>query len=165
MRKLSILALVVILAGAVTVVGYAESKDSAEVTFGTSEYISMWVKSGEKVNFGNNLDPQQNHYKVKTNGTTLRIKSNTKWEISHSISVSSGDISQPSEILSLDYGGWIGSEGDFSSDTKYEGGRTTSFGENNDGGQDVDVAYKLHNLENLEEGQYTLTVEFTASTR
>jgi len=160
MRKLSILALVVILAGAVTVVGYAESNDSAYVTFGTSEYISMWVKSGETVNFGNNLNSEQAH--IKTNATALRIESNTNWEISHSIS---GNISQPSRVLSVDYDGWLNSKDDFSSDSAYQGGKTFGFGENNDGGQDVEVSYKLDNLQNLEQGQYTLTVEFTASTR
>ena len=160
MRKLSILALVVILAGAVTVVGYAESKDSAEVTFGTSEYISMWIKSNDTVNFGDNLDPEQAH--IKKNATTLRIKSNTNWEISHSIS---GEISQPSRVLSVHYDDWLNNKADFSSDSAFQGGKTFGFGENNDGGQDVEVSYKLDNLQNLEQGQYTLTVEFTASTR
>jgi len=152
MRKLSILALVVILAGALSIAGYAASESgTATVEFGANDVISLNIKSGQTVDFGNDLDPFQDHYKI--NATTLSVKSSSdKWEVKHSMS------GGPTQVLSLDYDGHLNGKEHFGSDASYTGTQNGEW-------TDVEVSYKLHDLETLDNSQEkrTLSVEFTVS--
>ncbi len=149
MRKLSILALVVILAGAFAVAGYGESTDQATVNFGTTQELSITVTDGENVDFGNELNPSDGpFYKIKT--TTLKVESNLEnWEVTTGIS---GD--KPS-VLSVKFK--VGNLHQF--DT----GNLSYTGSGDESG--IKASYKLHDVESLNPNtNYTNTVTFTAST-
>ena len=156
MRKLSILALVVILAGALSIGAYAASDNgNATVEFGANEVISLKIKDGknstDNVDFGSDLDPFQDYYAI--NATTLSVKSSSdKWEVTHSMS------GGPTQVLSLDYDGHLNGKSKFNSDTSYQGTQNGEW-------TDVEVSYKLHDLEDLDnsQGKRTLSVEFTVT--
>jgi len=161
MRKLSILALVVILAGALSVVGYAgEDTASSEVLFSTGSNISLTVDSGDVVDFGTNLDPNSAHYKTKA--TKLNLTSNTDWVINSSKAGSA------KSSLTVKLGGpkglfsWntvTGSPNDFKN-----GLNSSMSGSGDKSG--IDVSYMLDDLAGLEEGtEHTVTVTFTATTQ
>lgn len=149
MRKLSLLALVVILAGAFVVAGYGESTDQATVNFGTTQELSITVTDGENVDFGNELNPSDGpFYKIDT--TTLKVESNLEnWEVTTGIS---GD--KPS-VLSVRFG--VGNEHNFDST-----GSLSLSGSGDKSG--IKASYKLFNVESLNpDTNYTNTVTFTAS--
>ena len=148
MRKLSLLALVVILAGAFVVAGYGESTDTVNVEFGTTQELSITVTDGENVNFGKELNPSEGpFYEIKK--TTLKVESNIdNWEITTGVS---GD--KPS-VLSVKFK--VGNQ------HQYDTGNLSYSGSGDESG--IKASYKLFNVESLNpDTNYTNTVTFTAS--
>ena len=60
-------------------VSFAGKDDDAEVLFSIGQYLELNVTDGEAVDVGN-LDPTQPTASAE-NGSTLEVKSNTKWSI------------------------------------------------------------------------------------
>ncbi len=150
MRKLSILALVVILAGAMSVVGYgvSDSSDAVTVQADINDTISLGIVDGSQVvDFGENLDPMEEHFAM--NATTLKVSSTkNNWEVTHEVS------GGPSNVLTIGYGSVNGTQ-------NFGGLSQTATG--NQGTDEVNVNYKLDNLETLGQNSVTLQVVFTVT--
>jgi len=148
MRKLSIVALVVILASALSVAGYAigDNSDPVSVSAHINDSISLKVVDGQSVNFGTNLNPNNAHFEMSA--TTLEVSSTRNgWEVSH-------DVTGPSNVLSIRYG---------SVNNTQNFGRLSSTSRGNQGTHEVNVNYKLDNLETLGQNNVNLTVQFTVT--
>jgi len=150
MRKLFTLTLAVIFVSTLSVVGLAmagpqvpettSTSQNVPVSFGVGQHLSLSIMKGNKVDFGENLDPTETYTKEKA--TMLKVKSNPniKWEIS-----SSKPKSKAASYLHVT----------FDNQKVYKGHGTK-------GGIPVD--YSLDKMEDLETGDYNVTVTFTVAT-
>ncbi len=164
MRKLSILAMVVIFAGAMTVgVNAAQDSATSNVTFQTNSSITLNVTEGNQVDFGDTLDPNATHY--KTQATKLAVESNTEWTISYSKTGSA------KSSLTVGLGSPSTSYGTVTWDSVQNGPSSfNSYLSNNYGGSNdesgINVSYMLNDLKQLQEGtEHSVTVAFTATTQ
>jgi len=149
MRKLSILALVVILASALSVVGFADAPQHGtktgvvNATISTEQFLSLEIKNGDSISF-NNVDPTTTH--TKTQATKMKVKTNgdVDWEIT--VNVGSGETPSPAATyLSVTP----------SSDSSFSGPGTTGTTNN------IYADYTLENTEDLPSGTYNVQVTFT----
>ncbi len=150
MRKVSIIALVVILAGAFAVAGYGvEDTNSVNVKFSTSD-ISLKVVKGGTVDFGNNLDPSQEYIKMRA--THLEVVSTKDgWNLSHKVTSGPSGINN---VLSLGYGDVTNSQ---------NWGKLSGTASGDHGSHMVKASYKLNNLETLSDNEANVTIQFTVS--
>ena len=153
MRKLFTIALVVILASAVSVVGFGNppewaqnpgnevktSSDQANATFSVNSSISLSITDGEQVQFGD-LNPGDN--KTINEGTTLKVvaNNNLEWEVQAS---KSGGNNTPVEAVDALTVGMNGN---------------TGTGESSD----ISATYNLNLPETMPSGTHTVIVTFTA---
>lgn len=154
MRKVSIVALVVILASAFAVIGVADPgdtpasdtpasdtpSDSANVTMTVGSFMSLEILTGKSPSFGN-VDPTSSH--TLEQATKLKVKSNEDWEITTDV----GSSENPSPAA--DYLSVLPSSG-----SSFSGNGTVS---------DIWANYELANTEDLASGSYTITVTFTVA--
>jgi hypothetical protein len=158
MRKVSILVLVVIFAGAMTVgVNAASDTASTDVLFETNSSITLTVESGNTVDFGDTLDPNAVHFEKQA--TKLSVSSNTDWEISYSKS-GSAKSSLTVGLGSPSYG-WdlVDNPSSFNTATN-----DTYSGTNDKSG--INASYMLNDLKQLQEGtEHSVDVTFTATTQ
>ena len=158
MRKLSILALVVIFAGAMTVgVNAASDTASTDVLFETNSSITLTVESGNTVDFGDTLDPNGVHFEKQA--TKLSVSSNTDWEISYSKSGSA----KSSLTVGLGGSSYVLDSVDDPSSFNSVTNDTISKANDKSG---INVSYMLNDLKQLEEGtEHSVDVTFTATTQ
>ena len=139
MKKFSILTLMIILIGALSVVGFAvEDTAAANVNFNVNSAISLTIHGGLTVNFGN-VTPRSHHEEEDANHLKVRATNDLSWSITKS---KSGDISQVTNALTVDV-------------------KTTSgTGSNNN----IPVDYALDLPWNIDTGYHAITVTYTLGT-
>jgi len=91
MKKFSILTLMIILIGALSVVGFAvEDTAAANVNFNVNSAISLTIHGGLTVNFGN-VTPRSHHEEEDANHLKVRATNDLSWSITKSKSSNTVD--------------------------------------------------------------------------
>lgn len=124
----------------------AGSSDKAQVNFNLDEYLELSVASGKNVDFGD-VSPTDKSIKLQS-ATTLKVESNTEWQID----VSKAVLQKPADAPA---------DGTIADKLEVKVKPAQGVGDQDD----ITVDYTLSGLDDLPAGEYALEVTFTASAR